>query len=65
MRTFGLTLLAVIVASAAASPIVSPYPIDRQFRGLLNAPPTVPRLRDAAGAWHAPFIYRWTLTNQL
>ena len=65
MKKFGLTLLVVIVASAAAAPIVGPYPIDRQFRGLLNAPPTVPHLRDDRGVWHAPFIYQWTLTNQL
>jgi peptide/nickel transport system permease protein len=65
MKKFGLTLLVVIVASAAAAPIVAPYPVDRQFRGLLNAPPTVPHLRDDSGAWHAPFIYQWTLTNQL
>ena len=65
MKKFGLTLLVVIVASAAGAPIVAPYPIDRQFRGLLNAPPTVPHLRDDRGAWHAPFIYQWTLTNQL
>ena len=65
MKKFGLTLLVVIVASAAAAPIVGPYPVDRQFRGLLNAPPTVPHLRDDRGVWHAPFIYRWTLTNQL
>ena len=65
MKTFGLTLLVIIVASAVAAPIVAPYPVDRQFRGLLNAPPTVPHLRDDRGVWHAPFIYQWTLTNQL
>ena len=65
MKYFGLTLLAVIFAAAIAAPIVAPYPVDRQFRGLLNAPPTMPHIRDDAGAWHAPFIYPWTLTNQL
>jgi peptide/nickel transport system permease protein len=65
MRTFGLTLLAVIVVAAVAAPVVAPYEPDRSFRGLLNAPPTLPRLRDDQGRWHAPFIYPWTLTNQL
>jgi peptide/nickel transport system permease protein len=32
---------------------------------LLNAPPTAPRIRDDDGRWHRPFIYRWTLVNQL
>jgi peptide/nickel transport system permease protein len=65
MRAFGLTLLAVIVSAALMAPTVAPYPLDRQFGGLLHAPPTVPHLRDDRGRWHAPFIYPWTLTNQL
>src|SRR5438094_144900 len=65
MKKLGLTLLVLIVGSAAAAPIVAPYAIDRQFRGLLNAPPTRPHLLDDSGALHAPFIYRWRLTNQL
>jgi peptide/nickel transport system permease protein len=32
---------------------------------LLNAPPTIPHVRDDAGGWHAPFIYPWRLLNQL
>lgn len=65
MRTLGLWLLAVIVIASVAASDVAPYSMDRAFSGLLNAPPTVPHLRDDNGAWHAPFIYRWTLTNQL
>src|SRR5436190_10759669 len=65
MRYFGLTLLVVIVLTAIAAPVVAPYEPDRSFRGLLNAPPTLPHLRDHQGRWHAPFIYPWTLTNQL
>jgi peptide/nickel transport system permease protein len=65
MRTFGLMLLALIVVAAAAAPVVAPDPADRQFPRLLNAPPTVPHLRDDGGRWHPPFIYPWTLTNQL
>ena len=65
MRAFGLTLLAAITIAALGAPVFGPYASDRQFRGWLNAPPTRPHIRDAGGAWHAPFIYPWTLTNQL
>jgi len=64
MKYFGLALLAVIVTAAVAAPIVAPYPVERSFRGLLNAPPTMLHVRDDSG-WHAPFIHPWTLTNQL
>jgi peptide/nickel transport system permease protein len=65
MRTFGLWLLGVIVLASVFASDLAPYPMDRAFSGLLNAPPTVPHLRDDSGAWHAPFIYRSTVTNQL
>jgi peptide/nickel transport system permease protein len=65
MRTFGITLLGILLLAAVAAPVLAPYAGDRQFRGWLNAPPTVPHVRDDAGSWHAPFIYKWTLTNQL
>ena len=65
MRQFGLVLLAVIFAAALGAPVLAPSAPDRQFRGRLNAPPTLPHLVDDAGAWHAPFIYPWTLTSQL
>ena len=65
MRALGLSLLAVIVVASLGAPVTAPYAIDQQFRGLLNAPPTMPHIRDDAGAWHAPFIYPWKLTNQL
>jgi peptide/nickel transport system permease protein len=65
MRQFGLALLAVIFAAALGAPVLSPSAPDRQFRGRLNAPPTLPHLVDDAGAWHAPFIYPRTLTSQL
>jgi peptide/nickel transport system permease protein len=65
MRRFGLALLAVTVVAAVGAPAVGPYATDRQFRGFLNAPPTLPHLRDDTGGWHAPFIYRWRLISQL
>ncbi len=65
MRSFGLSLLAVIFFSSVGAPVIAPYAIDQQFRGLLNAPPTIPHVVDDRGSWHAPFIYPWKLTNQL
>jgi peptide/nickel transport system permease protein len=65
MRSLGITLMALLIVAAIGAPVLAPYAVDRQFRGQLNAPPTVLRVRDEAGAWHAPFIYPWTLTNQL
>jgi peptide/nickel transport system permease protein len=64
-RRLGLVLVGVMLFGAIAAPVLAPHPADAHFSGLLNAPPTAPRLRDEAGAWHLPFIYRWRLTNQL
>jgi peptide/nickel transport system permease protein len=65
LRTFGLVLLAITIVAAAGAPALAPHGSDESFRALLNAPPTRPHLRDDMGAWHAPFIYRWVLVNQL
>src|SRR5690348_6304200 len=65
MRTLGFWILGVVMVASIAAPDLAPYSVDRQFRSLLNAPPTVPHWLDDSGAWHLPFIYRWTLTNQL
>ena len=39
--------------------------MDAHFSGLLNAPPTVVHVAGVDQTWHAPFIYRWQLVNQL
>jgi peptide/nickel transport system permease protein len=65
MRTFGLALLAVTVVAAVGAPALAPYAVDRSFPGFLNAPPTRPHVVDDSGGWHAPFIYRSRLANQL
>ena len=65
MRSFGFTVLGILLVAAVGAPVLAPYAPDAQFRGRLNAPPTLPHLVDDGGAWHAPFIYPWTLTNQL
>src|ERR1700726_564738 len=65
MRTFGLAVLVVAIATAVAAPMLAPHQVDDSFGGLLDAPPTLPRIKGADGRWHAPFIYRWKLMNQL
>jgi peptide/nickel transport system permease protein len=64
-RELGVALVAIALLAAAAAPIAAPHPPDAHFPGLLNAPPTVVRVSDQDGRWHAPFIHRWRLVNQL
>jgi peptide/nickel transport system permease protein len=61
----GFALVAIACALAVAAPAIAPHAVDDQYRGLLNAPPTMPHLQDEAGAWHQPYIYRWRLVSQL
>lgn len=65
MRTLGYAVLVITLAAAIAAPVLAPHAIDQSVRGFLNAPPSRLRIIDESGAWHAPFIYRWTLVNQL
>ena len=65
LRTFGLFLIAVASVAVVGAPALAPHASDQSYRALLNAPPTAPHLRDDMGHWHAPFIYRWALVNQL
>jgi len=65
MRRVGLVLLIVTAGAALTAPWLAPHSSDTQFSGLLNAPPTIVRVRDATGAWRAPFVYRWIRVNQL
>ena len=64
-RGLGFFLLTCALLAAVAAPLVAPREMDSHFGALLNAPPTVPHVVDAGGAWHAPFIYRWRLVSQL
>jgi peptide/nickel transport system permease protein len=61
----GATVLGVTIVAALAAPVLAPRAAGDHADGLLNAPPTVPHVRDDAGGWHAPFIYPWRLENQL
>jgi peptide/nickel transport system permease protein len=64
-RQVGAGLVAIAVATAITAPVLSPHAVDEHFSGLLNAPPTVPRVIDAAGSWRPPFIYPWRRVSQL
>jgi peptide/nickel transport system permease protein len=64
-RRIGATIIAANVILAVAAPVLAPNPIDTRFERLLNAPPTLPHVRDDAGSWHEPFIYPWVLVDQL
>ena len=64
-RGLGLALVAIALLAAVGAPIVASNALDAHFAGLLNAPPTVVRVAGEDHAWHAPFIYRWRLVNQL
>ena len=64
-RGIGIALLCFALLAALSAPIAAPHATDTHFAGLLNAPPTVMRVAGSDGAWHAPFIYRWQLVNQL
>jgi len=65
MRSLGFALLGITVTLALGASAVAPHAANTSFRALLNAPPTLPHLRTDDGSWHAPFIYRWALVNQL
>ena len=65
LRRVGLFLLVVAAGAVVAASVLAPHASDHSFPALLNAPPTGLHLRDDAGRWHAPFIYPWTLVNQL
>jgi peptide/nickel transport system permease protein len=64
-RRLGIALVAIALVGAATAPFTAPHAPDMRFARLLNAPPTMPRVVAADGSWHAPFIYRWRLVNQL
>ena len=64
-RRFGAFVVVLAALAALTAPLVAPHPTDRQFGALLNAPPTLIRVRDDLGRWRAPFIYPWRRVSQL
>ncbi len=64
-RALGFLLVILSVGGAIGAPVLAPHAVDDRFAGLLNAPPTMPHVRDDGGTWRRPFIHRWRLMNQL
>jgi peptide/nickel transport system permease protein len=64
-RRIGLALVTIALAVAAAAGFLAPHTVNDHFDGLLNAPPTRPRVVDADGSLRAPFIYAWHRVSQL
>ena len=61
----GITLVVLAAISAFGAGWLAPHRANDRFDDLLYAPPTSVHVRDAAGRWRAPFIYRQQLTNRL
>ena len=64
-RALAFALLAAIVLAAVAAPVVAPHAPDQQFADAPFAPPTVLRVRDAAGQWRAPYFHPQRLVSRL
>ena len=64
-QRLGLIIVSLALAAAVAAPLLAPHTITDHFDGLLNAPPTIPRIFDDQGSLHAPFIYPWRRVSQL
>ena len=64
-RRLGLIIVSLAMAAAVAAPLLAPHAISDHFDGLLNAPPTIPRIFDDQGSLRAPFIYPWRRVSQL
>src|SRR5687767_828435 len=61
----GAALVLVIMLAPLLAPALAPNDPERQFSGLLHAPPTSLHVVDVAGSWHAPFFYGWRRVSQL
>jgi peptide/nickel transport system permease protein len=57
--------VAIAALLALAAPFVAPHAVDARLPRLLNAPPSIPHIRDDQGVWRKPFIYPWKLVSQL
>jgi peptide/nickel transport system permease protein len=64
-RRAGLGLLAALVAAAVIAPGLATHDPAAQFANYVLAPPMLPRVVDAGGAWRAPFVYPLRLEDRL
>jgi len=58
-------LLLLFYGAALFAPFLAPYGMEEQDRSRFFHPPTGIHIRDAEGAWHAPFVYATRLTDRL
>jgi peptide/nickel transport system permease protein len=65
VRRAAWIVLAVIAAGALGAPALAPYPPSRQFPGFEYAPPMRPRIVDAEGRWHRPFVHPLRLVDRV
>lgn len=64
-RLFGAVLFAALAIVALAAPWLAPHHPSRQFTDMAHAPPMPPRIIDAEGRFHAPFVYPLRLVDRL
>lgn len=62
---FGAAVIVLIAASAAAAPFLATNPPHAQFPALAYAPPNGPRISDAEGRLHAPFVYPLRVVDRI
>jgi peptide/nickel transport system permease protein len=61
----GALVLLVFYGAALFAPFIAPYGMEEQDRDRFFHPPTPIHLRDATGAWHAPFVCGTRLADPL
>ena len=61
----GVWLFGVLAGFALLAPALATNGPERQFAGYVYAPPMVPRVRDAEGRWHRPFVHPVRLVDRL
>ena len=64
-QRLGLIIVSLALAAAVGAPLLAPHAVNDHFDGLLNAPPTIPRIFDDQGSLRAPFIHPWRRVSQL
>jgi hypothetical protein len=64
-RVFAAALLGTMAISAALAPALPLHGAHDQHADYPYAPPARPRIIDADGRWHLPFIYRLHLVDRL
>lgn len=60
LALIGVAILAILVVSSLFAEMVSPYASDERNPGYLAGSPMVPRIVDADGSLHLPFVYART-----